>query len=80
MAQDGAGLLRSARTTRACQTVRLVNSGRQRLTRTSRGAIALRIRTVATRNQPCAASPDKTGGGCDPAVIFDPDYWALMVR
>ncbi|MFL5336400.1 MAG: MaoC family dehydratase [Geminicoccaceae bacterium] len=40
----------------------------------------LRIRTVATKNQPCGAYPDKTGEGYDPAVILDLDYWALMVR
>ena len=40
----------------------------------------LRIRTVATKNQPCAAFPGKTGEGYDPAVILDLDYWALMVR
>ena len=39
---------------------------------------ALRIRTVATKNQPCAAFPDKAGEGYDPAVILDLDYWALM--
>jgi 2-methylfumaryl-CoA hydratase len=41
---------------------------------------ALRLRTVATKNQPCAAFPDKTGKEYDPAVILDLDYWALMVR
>jgi 2-methylfumaryl-CoA hydratase len=41
---------------------------------------ALRIRTVAAKNQPCAAFPDKTGKDYDPAVILDLDYWALMVR
>src|SRR3954454_12375905 len=41
---------------------------------------ALRLRTVATKNQPCAAFPDKAGEGYDPAVILDLDYWALMVR
>jgi 2-methylfumaryl-CoA hydratase len=40
----------------------------------------LRLRTVATKNQPCAAYPDKTGDGYDPAVILDLDYWALMPR
>jgi 2-methylfumaryl-CoA hydratase len=39
---------------------------------------ALRIRTIATKNQPCAAFPDKAGEGYDPAVILDLDYWALM--
>jgi 2-methylfumaryl-CoA hydratase len=41
---------------------------------------ALRIRTVATKDQPCAGFPDKTGKDYDPAVILDLDYWALMVR
>jgi 2-methylfumaryl-CoA hydratase len=41
---------------------------------------ALRLRTVATKNQPCAAFPDRTGEGYDPAVILDLDYWALMPR
>ena len=37
---------------------------------------ALRIRTVAAKNQPCAAFPDRTGKDYDPAVILDLDYWA----
>ena len=41
---------------------------------------ALRIRTVAVKNQPCAAFPDRTGKDYDPAVILDLDYWAVMVR
>ena len=41
---------------------------------------ALRIRTVATKNQGCAAFPDKAGNTYDPAVILDLDYWALMPR
>ena len=41
---------------------------------------ALRIRTVAAKNQPCAAFPDKAGKDYDPAVILDLDYWAVMVR
>lgn len=40
----------------------------------------LRLRTVATKNQPCAAFPDKASEGYDPAIILDLDYWALMVR
>ena len=40
----------------------------------------LRIRTVAAKNQPCAAFPDRTGKDYDPAVILDLDYWAVMVR
>lgn len=41
---------------------------------------ALRIRTVATKNRPCADFPDKGGEGYDPSVILDFDYWALMPR
>ena len=40
----------------------------------------LRLRTVATKNQPCGAYPHKTGEGYDAAVILDLDYWALMPR
>lgn len=41
---------------------------------------ALRLRTIATKNQPCLAYPDKAGEGYDPAIILDLDYWALMPR
>jgi 2-methylfumaryl-CoA hydratase len=41
---------------------------------------ALRIRTIATKNQPCAGFPDRTGKDYHAAVILDLDYWALMVR
>jgi 2-methylfumaryl-CoA hydratase len=41
---------------------------------------ALRLRTVATKNRPCADFPHKAGEGFDPAVILELDYWALMVR
>jgi 2-methylfumaryl-CoA hydratase len=41
---------------------------------------ALRIRTVATKNQPCGAYPDREGEGYHPAVILDLDYWALVPR
>jgi 2-methylfumaryl-CoA hydratase len=41
---------------------------------------ALRIRMVATKNQPCQAFPLKADDGYDPAVILDLDYWALMPR
>jgi len=42
---------------------------------------ALRLRTVATKNRPCADFP-LTGadGKTDPAVILDLDYWALIPR
>ena len=41
---------------------------------------ALRLRTVATKNQPCAGFPDKGEGGHDPAVILDLDTWVLIPR
>jgi 2-methylfumaryl-CoA hydratase len=42
---------------------------------------ALRLRTVATRDRPCADFPysDATGKP-DPAVILDFDYWAVIPR
>ena len=39
---------------------------------------ALRLRLVATKNQPGSGFPDRQGDGTDPAVILDLDYWALM--
>jgi 2-methylfumaryl-CoA hydratase len=42
---------------------------------------ALRLRTVATKDQPCAEFPDKgTDGKAHPAVVLDLDYWVLMPR
>jgi 2-methylfumaryl-CoA hydratase len=41
---------------------------------------ALRLRLVATKNQPCADFPYRPGQDYDPAVILDLDYWALMPR
>ncbi len=41
---------------------------------------ALRVRTVATKNEPCAAYPDREGEGYHPAVILDLDYWVLVPR
>jgi len=41
---------------------------------------ALRLRTVATRDRPCADFPDKNGEDYDPAVLLDLDYWALIPR
>lgn len=40
----------------------------------------LRLRTIATKNQPCGNHPGKVGDGYDPAVILDLDYWAFMPR
>jgi 2-methylfumaryl-CoA hydratase len=41
---------------------------------------ALRLRTVATNDKPCADFPYKTGDEYDPAVLLDLDYWVLMPR
>jgi len=41
---------------------------------------ALRLRLVATKNQPCADFPGHAGKDYDPAVILDLDYWAVMPR
>ncbi|MEI7769229.1 MAG: MaoC family dehydratase [Chloroflexales bacterium] len=42
---------------------------------------ALRVRTVATKDQPCADFPDKAADGTyNPAVVLDFDYTVLMPR
>jgi 2-methylfumaryl-CoA hydratase len=41
---------------------------------------ALRLRLVATKNQPCAAFPYKTGEEYDPSVILDFDYWVAVPK
>jgi 2-methylfumaryl-CoA hydratase len=41
---------------------------------------ALRLRTVAAKDQPCTDFPDKAGAAYHPAVVLDLDYWALMPR
>ncbi len=41
---------------------------------------ALRIRTIATKDKPCADFPFKDGDGYEPSVILDLDYWALIPR
>ena len=41
---------------------------------------ALRLRTVATKDRPCADFPYKNGDEYDPAVILDLDYWVLMPK
>jgi 2-methylfumaryl-CoA hydratase len=41
---------------------------------------ALRLRLVATRDQPCTDFPLKSGDADDPSVLLDLDYWALMPR
>ena len=40
----------------------------------------LRLRTIATKDRPCADFPWKQGDEYDPAVILDLDYWALIPR
>jgi 2-methylfumaryl-CoA hydratase len=39
---------------------------------------ALRLRTIATKDQPCAEFPLKQDNADHPAVILDLDYWVLM--
>jgi 2-methylfumaryl-CoA hydratase len=40
---------------------------------------ALRVRTVATKNRPCADFPDRDAAGAyDPAVVLDIDLWLVM--
>jgi len=41
---------------------------------------ALRLRTIATKDRPCADFPMKNGEEYDPAVILDLDYWVLIPR
>jgi 2-methylfumaryl-CoA hydratase len=41
---------------------------------------ALRLRTVAAKDHPCADFPDKTGDTYHAAVVLDFDYWVLMPR
>jgi len=41
---------------------------------------ALRLRTIATKNRPCADFPGRRGEAYDPAVVLDLDYWALLPR
>ena len=41
---------------------------------------ALRLRTVATKDRPCADFPDSDAGRADPAVVLDLDYTVLMPR
>lgn len=41
---------------------------------------ALRVRTVATKDKPCADFPLKNGDEDDTAVILDLDYWVLIPR
>ena len=41
---------------------------------------ALRLRTIATKDRPCADFPARNGNDYDPAVILDLDYWTLVPR
>lgn len=41
---------------------------------------ALRLRTVATKDLPCAEFPYKTGDDYAEGVLLDLDYWALLPR
>jgi len=41
---------------------------------------ALRLRTVAAKDRPCADFPLREGKDYDAAVILDLDYWVLMPR
>jgi 2-methylfumaryl-CoA hydratase len=41
---------------------------------------ALRLRTLATKNRPCADFPLREGEAYDPSVILDLDYWVLAPR
>ncbi|MBX3489574.1 MaoC family dehydratase [Parvibaculum sp.] len=41
---------------------------------------ALRLRTVATRDRPCADFPGAKDKGYEDGVILDLDYWVLMPR
>jgi 2-methylfumaryl-CoA hydratase len=41
---------------------------------------AVRLRTVAAKDHPCADFPDRHGDAYHPAVVLDLDYWVLMPR
>lgn len=41
---------------------------------------ALRVRTFATRDLPCAGFPGTTGEGYADGVVLDLDYWLIMPR
>jgi 2-methylfumaryl-CoA hydratase len=41
---------------------------------------ALRVRTVATKDRPCADYPDKADQADDPSMVLDLDYWVLIPR
>jgi 2-methylfumaryl-CoA hydratase len=41
---------------------------------------AMRLRTIATKDRPCADFPLKNGDEYDPAVILDLDYWVVVPK
>ncbi len=41
---------------------------------------ALRLRTIAAKNRPCADFPGRQGEGYEQSVVLDLDYWALIPR
>ncbi|HYA73392.1 MAG TPA: MaoC family dehydratase [Roseiarcus sp.] len=41
---------------------------------------ALRVRTLAAKNRPCADFPLREGEGYEPHIVLDLDYWALLPR
>ena len=41
---------------------------------------ALRVRTIATKNRPCANFPGHEGDGYEPHVVLELDTWALAPR
>ena len=41
---------------------------------------ALRLRTIATKDRPCADFPLQSGENYEAAVLLDLDYWVLMPR
>jgi 2-methylfumaryl-CoA hydratase len=45
-----------------------------------RGLGALRVRTLAAKDRPCADFPGRVGDGYEPSVVLDLDYTVLMPR
>jgi 2-methylfumaryl-CoA hydratase len=41
---------------------------------------ALRLRTIATKDRPCADFPHRNGDDYDASVILDLDYWVLLPK
>jgi 2-methylfumaryl-CoA hydratase len=38
------------------------------------------VRTIATKNRPCADFPGHESDGYEPHVVLELDYWALAPR